>query len=79
MERNFFTISQILKKNLIYFGHKIVETGPSCSHKLASFLNYHMPLKKKIESELKLQKASCTAKNANSIIAFKYARHSCLI
>ena len=34
------------KKNLMYFGHKHVESGPSCSHKLATFLKYHMPLRK---------------------------------
>ena len=30
----------------MYFGFKHVETGPSCSHKLATFLKYHMPLNK---------------------------------
>ena len=28
----------------MYFGHKRVETGPNCSHELATFLKYHMPL-----------------------------------
>ena len=34
------------KKNLMYFGHKHVESGPSCSHIFATFLKYHMPLRK---------------------------------
>ena len=29
----------------MYFGHKYVETGPNCSHELATFLKYHMSLK----------------------------------
>ena len=30
----------------MYFGHKHVETGPNCSHELATFLKYHiMPLR----------------------------------
>ena len=29
----------------MYFGHKHVETRPNCSHKLATFLKYHMPLR----------------------------------
>ena len=28
----------------MYFGHKHVETGPNCSHGLATFFKYHMPL-----------------------------------
>ena len=28
----------------MYFGYKHVETGPSCSHKLVTFLKYRMPL-----------------------------------
>ena len=28
---------------LSYFGHKHVETGPNCSHELATFLKYHVP------------------------------------
>ena len=28
----------------MYFGHKYVETGLNCSHELATFLKYHMPL-----------------------------------
>ena len=28
----------------MYFGHKHVEIGPNCSHELATFLKYHMPL-----------------------------------
>ena len=27
-----------------YFGDKRVETGPNCSHELATFLKYHMLL-----------------------------------
>ena len=27
------------------FGHKHVETGPSCSHELIIFLKYHMSLR----------------------------------
>ena len=39
------TISEILKtKFYVFFGHKYVETGASCSHKLATFLKYYMPL-----------------------------------
>ena len=30
----------------MYFGHKQVETGPSCSHELATFTTYHMLLSK---------------------------------
>ena len=41
---NFSTISQILKTNYKYFGLKLVETDPSCSHELVTFLKYHMPL-----------------------------------
>ena len=33
------------KQNLMYFGHKNVETWPNCSHKLATYLKYHMPLR----------------------------------
>ena len=33
------------KENFMYFSHKRVETGPNCSHELATFLKYHMPLK----------------------------------
>ena len=29
----------------MYFGHKHVETGPNCSHELATFLKYHMHIK----------------------------------
>ena len=29
----------------MYFGHKHVETGLNCSHELATFLKYHMPLR----------------------------------
>ena len=29
----------------MYFGHKHAETGLNCSHQLATFLKYHMPLK----------------------------------
>ena len=50
----FSTMSQILEKNVLYFGHKHVESGPSCSHKLATFLKYHMLLRK-ISSSNKLQ------------------------
>ena len=32
-------------KEKIYFGRKHVETGLSCSHKLPTFLEYHMPLR----------------------------------
>ena len=28
----------------MYFGHKHVETGSNCSHELATFFKYHMPL-----------------------------------
>ena len=34
------------KENFMYFGHKHVETGPNCSHELATFFKYHMPLRK---------------------------------
>ena len=33
----------------MYFGHKHVKTRPNCSHKLATFFKYHMPL-----SEIKM-------------------------
>ena len=33
----------------MYFGHKHVETGSSCSLELATFLKYHMPLRKSLE------------------------------
>ena len=33
------------KQNFMHFGHQHVETGPNCSHELASFLKYHMPLR----------------------------------
>ena len=29
----------------MYFGHKHVETGPNCSHDLATFPKNHMPLR----------------------------------
>ena len=29
----------------MYFGHQHVETGPNCSHELATFPKYHIPLK----------------------------------
>ena len=28
----------------MFFGYKYVETGPNCSHELATFLKYHMSL-----------------------------------
>ena len=28
----------------MYFGHKLVETGPNCSHELATFLKNQMTL-----------------------------------
>ena len=28
----------------MYFGHKHLETGPNCGHKIATFLKYYMPL-----------------------------------
>ena len=28
----------------MYFRHKNVEIGPNCSHEIATFLKYHMPL-----------------------------------
>ena len=28
----------------MYFEHKHVETGPNCSHKIATILKYHIPL-----------------------------------
>ena len=33
----FTTISPILKKNVIYLGHKHVKTGPNCLHELATY------------------------------------------
>ena len=56
--------SKFWKQNFIYFGHKHVETGPSFSHELATFLKYHMQvyklgiseLKKCVHMELKLKK-----------------------
>ena len=33
------------KPNFMYSGHKHVENGGNCSHKLATFLKYHMPLR----------------------------------
>ena len=30
------------KKNVMYFVHKHVESGPSCLHKLVTFLKYHI-------------------------------------
>ena len=42
----FSTISQIIKKqNFMYFEYKRVETGLNCSHELATFFKYHMPLR----------------------------------
>ena len=32
------------KQNLMYFRHKHVEIEPSCSHELANFFKYQMPL-----------------------------------
>ena len=29
----------------MHFEHKYIETEPSCSHELATFLKYHMPLR----------------------------------
>ena len=31
--------------NFMYFGHKHVENGPNYSHKLVTFLKYHIPLR----------------------------------
>ena len=44
----FSVISQILKIKfyVLYFRYKNVETGANCSHKIAAFLKYHMPLNK---------------------------------
>ena len=53
----FFTFLKLWKQRFMYFGHKHVETGPNYSYKLATFLNYHMPLKKvavKFSTNLKL-------------------------
>ena len=33
------------KQNFIYVEHRHVETGPNCSHDLATFLKYHMSLR----------------------------------
>ena len=41
---SFLPFPKFCKQNLVYFGHKNGETGPSCLHKLATFLKYHMPL-----------------------------------
>ena len=35
---------KFLKENLMYFGHKHVETEPNCSHKFSTFLKYHTAL-----------------------------------
>ena len=40
-----YHFSNFGKKFFMYFGHKLVETGPNCSHELATFLKYHMPLR----------------------------------
>ena len=37
------------KQNFMYFAHKHVETRTNCSHKLATFLKYHMPLRQFIQ------------------------------
>ena len=45
--RSFLTslqLSKFWKQNFMYFGHRHVETGPNCSHELATFPKYHMPL-----------------------------------
>ena len=34
------------KQNFMFYGHKHLETGPNCSHELATFLKYHMSLNK---------------------------------
>ena len=50
----FSTFSQIKKKNFMYFGHKHVETEPSYSLELATFLKYHryhMPLKCEVKNK----------------------------
>ena len=41
---NLKTFPRFRKQNLRYFGRKDVETGPSGSHELATFLKYHMTL-----------------------------------
>ena len=40
-----FSISfrKFLKQDFMYSGRKQVETEPSCSHELVTFLKYHMP------------------------------------
>ena len=48
----------------MYSGHKHVETGPNCSHELATFLKYHMTL----SFGKKLRKQSCTPNNIFSEI-----------
>ena len=37
-------LSSLLFPKFIYFGNKHVETGPNCSHELATFLKYYMSL-----------------------------------
>ena len=37
---------KFFRKNSMYLGCKHIENGLGCSHKLATFLNYHMPLTK---------------------------------
>ena len=46
--------SLILEKytEIIYFGHKHLETRPSCSLELVTFLKYHMPLRLKRPKQL---------------------------
>ena len=48
------------------YGHKHIETGPDCSHELASFLKYYIPLKKTTYL-LKFEKA----KNCKVLFAIK--------
>ena len=42
----------------MYFGHKHVETGLNCLHKVGTFLKYHMPLRIKLKLNFMVNKLS---------------------
>ena len=47
----------------MYLGHKHVENRPNCSHKLATFLKYHMPLSKTVQGKKTIQSFSRKGQN----------------
>ena len=52
----------------MYLGHKHVKTRPSCSHELATFLKYHMPLRSLIKQCAMIV---CICKSRISSLNFK--------